>query len=60
MVSGQRIYTGTGPDRRRMTWEEASAGCVPQPFTKDEWAAMYRASDRYMNVLLEAHLHRIR
>jgi len=42
--SGDRIATGTGPDRRRLTQAEAEAGGLPEPFTKDEWAAMAQAS----------------
>lgn len=52
--SGDRIDTGTGKERRRLTLEEAQAGGKPTPFTKDEWrdlrdasyAAMVAAWDR--------------
>jgi hypothetical protein len=42
--SGDRIPTGTGAARRRLTREEAEAGGLPEPMTREEWAAMYRAS----------------
>ncbi len=42
--SGDRIPTGTGANRRRLTREEAEAGGLPEPMTKEEWAAMYHAS----------------
>ena len=42
--SGDRIPTGTGPDRRRLTLAEAEAGGLPEPFTRDEWDAMYYTS----------------
>jgi hypothetical protein len=42
--SGDRIPTGTGANRRRLTREEAEAGGLPEPMTPEEWAAMYRAS----------------
>jgi transcriptional regulator with XRE-family HTH domain len=42
--SGQRIDTGTGAARRRLTLEEAQGGGLPTPFTAEEWAAMAGAS----------------
>lgn len=42
--SGDRIATGTGPHRRRLTLDEAAAGGLPDPFTRAEWAAMAAAS----------------
>ena len=42
--SGDRIPTGTGAARRRLTREEAEAGGLPEPMTAEEWAAMYDAS----------------
>jgi hypothetical protein len=42
--SGDRIPTGTGAARRRLTREEAEAGGLPEPMTAKEWAAMYHAS----------------
>jgi len=42
--SGDRIPTGTGANRRRLTREEAEAGGLPEPFTDVEWAAMYGTS----------------
>ena len=47
--SGDRIPTGTGPDRRRLTLAEAEAGGLPEPFTRDEWAAMYHRSQTLHN-----------
>jgi hypothetical protein len=44
MKSGDRVATGTGDDRRPLTLAEAEAGGLPEPMTKDEWAAMHRAS----------------
>ena len=46
--SGDRIATGTGASRRRLTLEEAEAGGLPEPFTREEWHAMYQAS-RYLH-----------
>jgi hypothetical protein len=42
--SGDRIPTGTGTARRRLTREEAEAGGLPEPMTAEEWAAMYHTS----------------
>ena len=42
--SGDRIPTGTGAARRRLTREEAEAGGLPEPMTAKEWAAMYNTS----------------
>jgi hypothetical protein len=51
--SGQRIPTGTGAARRRLTQAEAEAGGLPEPMTAEEWAAMYNTSrwlhDGYVN-----------
>jgi len=44
LVSGQRVNTGTGAGRRRLTLEEAEAGALPEPMTCEEWAAMAAAS----------------
>lgn len=44
MRSGDRLDTGTGPQRRRLTRAEAEAGCLPAPMTKAEWRAMAKAS----------------
>lgn len=44
LVSGQRVDTGTGAGRRRLTLEEAEAGALPEPMTREEWAAMAAAS----------------
>jgi len=56
--SGDRIPTGTGAARRRLTREEAEAGGLPEPMTAEEWAAMYNTSrwlhDGYVN---RASLH---
>jgi len=51
--SGDRIPTGTGPNRRRLTLEEAEAGGLPEPMTKEEWHAMFRTSRSYHNELIE-------
>ena len=42
--SGDRIPTGTGVSRRRLTREEAEAGGLPEPMTQEEWRAMATAS----------------
>lgn len=42
--SGDRIATGTGANRRRLTLEEAEAGGLPERFTREEWDAMYHCS----------------
>ena len=42
--SGDRIPTGTGETRRRLTREEAEAGGLPEPMTQEEWRAMASAS----------------
>lgn len=47
--SGDRIPTGTGASRRRLTREEAEAGGLPEPMTPEEWAAMYHTSRRMHN-----------
>jgi len=36
--------TGTGPNRRRLTLDEAKRGVQPEPFTRQEWDAMADAS----------------
>jgi hypothetical protein len=33
----ERLETGTGPLRRRLTLAEAERGALPTPFTKGEW-----------------------
>lgn len=50
--SGDRIATGTGANRRRLTLAEAEAGGLPEPFTREEWDAMSRASLAYHNLLI--------
>ena len=47
--SGDRIPTGTGAARRRLTQAEAEAGGLPEPMTAEEWEAMYNASRRLHN-----------
>jgi hypothetical protein len=42
--SGDRIPTGTGANRRRLTREAAEAGGRPEPMTPEEWRAMAAAS----------------
>ena len=42
--SGDRIPTGTGAARRRLTRDEAEAGGLPEPMTAEEWRLMYEAS----------------
>ena len=43
----KRLDTGTGVARRRMTLEEAQAGYSPDPFTAQEWLALWRAAQTY-------------
>ena len=50
--SGDRIATGTGGNRRRLTLEEAEAGGLPEPMTREEWDAMHRTSRAYHNELI--------
>lgn len=50
--SGDRVATGTGANRRRLTLEEAEAGGLPEPMTREEWAAMYYASRHLHNSTL--------
>ena len=50
--SGDRIPTGTGKSRRRLTLEEAQAGGLPDPFTPEEWAHMYKVCAEYHNSLI--------
>jgi len=45
MKSGERVATGTGKERRRLTREEAEAGVLPEPFTKEEWSIMQARSE---------------
>lgn len=40
----ERLATGTGPNRRRLTRDEAERGALPAPFTDAEWAAMHAGS----------------
>lgn len=42
--SGDRIMTGTGANRRRLTTAEAEAGALPEMMTQEEWDAMHTAS----------------
>lgn len=50
--SGDRIATGTGANRRRLTLEEAEAGGLPEPMTREEWDAMHITSRVYHNELI--------
>ena len=50
--SGDRIATGTGGNRRRLTLEEAEAGGLPEPMTREEWRAMWRASRQLHNEMV--------
>jgi hypothetical protein len=52
--SGDRIPTGTGAARRRLTREEAEAGGLPEPMTAEEWCAMYEASRQLHNSYIYA------
>jgi hypothetical protein len=52
--SGERIATGTGAERRRLTLEQAEAGCLPEPFTADEWRSAYTAAGEYAEQLFAA------
>jgi hypothetical protein len=40
LKSGQKLLTGTGSQRRRLTTAEAEAGALPEPFTREEWGMM--------------------
>lgn len=42
--SGDRIATGTGANRRRLTEAEAMAGGLPDPMTKEEWRLLHDAA----------------
>ncbi len=56
--SGDRIPTGTGANRRRLTREEAEAGGLPEPMTREEWAAMAAASRHdHERLIFEAVQH---
>jgi hypothetical protein len=56
--SGDRIPTGTGAARRRLTRDEAEAGGLPEPMTREEWAAMAAASrHEYERLLFLAMQH---
>jgi hypothetical protein len=58
MKSGDRIPTGTGVTRRRLTREEAEAGGLPEPMTREEWAAMAAASRHdHERLIFEAVQH---
>lgn len=46
MTSGDRIQTGTGATRRRLTEAEAMAGGLPERMTAAEWRAMAVAVER--------------
>ena len=50
--SGDRIATGMGGNRRRLTLEEAEAGGLPEPMTRGEWDAMHITSRVYHNELI--------
>lgn len=50
--SGERLATGTGAARRRLTLEEAEAGCLPEPFTRAEWAEMAAVCQAYHDRLV--------
>ena len=54
--SGDRIATGTGASRRRLTLEEAEAGGLPEPMTREEWQAMCQASRYAHNKAMAAGL----
>jgi hypothetical protein len=57
--SGDRIPTSTGANRRRLTRDEAEAGGLPEPMTREEWAAMAAASrhdhDRHVFLAVQRH-----
>lgn len=57
--SGDRIATGTGANRRRLTLEEAEAGGLPEPFTRQEWDEMYRYCRAYHNELVAKACDRV-
>jgi hypothetical protein len=50
--SGDPIATGTGEDRRRLTLEEAEAGGLPEPMTREEWTEMTLDSRWYHDRLI--------
>lgn len=56
MTSGDRILTGTGAARRRLTEAEAMAGGLPERFTVGEWDAMKVAVDDYTAALFRRQL----
>lgn len=39
----ERLDTGTGNSRRRLTEQEAKRGALPTPFTSEEWTTMKNA-----------------
>lgn len=51
MTSGDRIDTGTGETRRRLTEAEAHAGGLPARFTAKEWRHMASAVEDYTDRL---------
>lgn len=53
MKSGDRIQTGTWPNRRRLTEAEAMAGVSPERMTADEWRFMADDVERYTDWLFE-------
>jgi hypothetical protein len=54
-TSGDRVPTGTGVFRRRLTLAEAEAGALPEPFTKLEWQLMRETSRQLLrDALCEA------
>lgn len=56
--SGDRIPTGTGASRRRLTLAEAEAGGLPEPMTREEWRAMAEASRHdHERLIFEAVQH---
>jgi hypothetical protein len=56
--SGDRIPTGTGAARRRLTLAEAEAGGLPEPMTREEWRAMAEASRHdHERLIFEALQH---
>ena len=56
LTSGQRLATGTGASRRRLTEAEAQAGCLPERMTAAEWTAAHVATQRYATRLLSLSL----
>lgn len=51
MKSGDRIATGTGEARRRLTEAEAHAGGLPERMTAQEWRRMAGSVEDYTDRL---------